>query len=354
MFGELGPKGKPVDNRIATSLGYQQTNVTYAGSIYPGANSFPVLVGQTTGCLAIGPAIIEGNLVSTVGNTSVISSIAIGDAIVNGSYTVAIGTGGNSPLGYQAGGNAVAIGYQVTGSANTVTIGYQTSGGGANTVVIGYQALGAANSVVLGSGTAASTSYSVAIGNATTGTFHGGAIGNTATGNGMYGSWAIGDTAKTEYYGQFVFACGNFATAGDTYVSQAPLRTYTTNATPLEIGVTYGSSTAPAQYIQLANLATYLCTLRVVAQVKGGGGDSAGWNITFMVQRGAAAANTAIVGTPTGTSAPAFATAGAISGAWAVAVTADTTNGRPAIKVTGQASTNISWAASIEMVKTGY
>lgn len=33
---------------------------------------------------------------------------------------------------------------------------------------------------------------------------------------------------------------------------------------------------------------------------------------------------------------------------------ADTTNGRPAIKVTGTASTNVSWVANVKMTKVGY
>jgi hypothetical protein len=80
----------------------------------------------------------------------------------------------------------------------------------------------------------------------------------------------------------------------------------------------------------------------VVAGVTGGG-NTKGWTVEGVIKRGANAASTALVGTPTVTSS--YADAGAST--WTIAITADTTNGGLAVTFTGQAGTTIRAVAQI-------
>jgi len=92
-------------------------------------------------------------------------------------------------------------------------------------------------------------------------------------------------------------------------------------------------------YKQPSNPTQQLCLLfrgEVVSGVTGGG-NTKGWFIEGVIKRGANAASTALVGTPTVTSL--YADAGAAT--WTIAVTADTTNGGLAVTFTGQAGTTI-------------
>ena len=71
------------------------------------------------------------------------------------------------------------------------------------------------------------------------------------------------------------------------------------------------------------------------------------WTFEALIKRGANAATTSIVGTPTLTST--FADAAAAS--WAIAISADTTNGALAITGTGAASTSIRWTAVVHSIE---
>lgn len=71
------------------------------------------------------------------------------------------------------------------------------------------------------------------------------------------------------------------------------------------------------------------------------------WTFEALIKRGASAAATAIVGTPSITST--FADASTAS--WGIAVTADTTNGALAITATGAASTSIRWTAVVHSIE---
>jgi hypothetical protein len=85
----------------------------------------------------------------------------------------------------------------------------------------------------------------------------------------------------------------------------------------------------------------------IIARNTGDDTQSAAWNLKFAIRRGAAASNTTLIGSPVKT------VFGQDTGAtnWNVTVTADTTNGRPNISVTGEASKTIFWVANIRMTK---
>jgi hypothetical protein len=92
----------------------------------------------------------------------------------------------------------------------------------------------------------------------------------------------------------------------------------------------------------LPNNSAYYFKGEIVAGVTGGG-NTKGWYIEGVIKRGANAAATALVGSPTVTSN--YADAGAST--WSIAVTADTTNGGLAVTFTGQAGTTIRTVAQI-------
>ena len=74
-------------------------------------------------------------------------------------------------------------------------------------------------------------------------------------------------------------------------------------------------------------------------------GDSASWDIAFMIKRGANAASTAIVGTVAGTTTQFAGDAGAST--WTIGVTANTTLGCPTVTVNGEAAHNLKWVMDV-------
>lgn len=108
----------------------------------------------------------------------------------------------------------------------------------------------------------------------------------------------------------------------------------TTDATPTAL-------TFHAENEALANNTAYAFHGMVVGRTSGGNADV--YWFAGGIKRGAAAANTAMVGTATKTVYEDDAGAD-------VNVTADTTNGRMTVTVTGVAATNINWVAEFEYI----
>lgn len=269
----------------------------------------------------------------------------------NGSITIGYGAY-NQDANY---GIAIGTSSNVGGNYG-VALGYSAGVGGSYGVALGYGANASGNyGVALGYGAHATSTFGVALGYSTIcNALNSIAIGNTANAA-QTNSTCIGFGATTDFSSETNLSNAGFAASGDIHISIFNYYGYSTSATPLELQVGTGAySTAPASYITLTNNSSYAFTIDIVAQTKGGAVDCAMWTTQFLIQRGANAAATALVGTPSGLTTPTFATTGATTNGWAVAVTADTTNGRPAIKVTGVAATNISWVANVKMTKVGY
>lgn len=261
----------------------------------------------------IGGVMVRGLAAGTPPVATAIDSIAIGN-----SASCGVNTGG------------VAIGTNArTTDINAVTIG----GGQAaiNGVCIGTASSVGARGVGIGSSAPAS---GVSVGEALT--------------NSQGCSIAIGQNTTVEMNGEFTLGFGTFSSSGDNKVSIIGARQTTTSATSAELGLAaYRSSdTTPTGRIILANNAAYIFDCDIVARQNATGAMSA-WNLKFAFKRGAAAANAALMGSPTAT----LIAQDSGASAWAVAVTADTTNGRPAISVTGEASKTIRWVANIRMTK---
>ena len=122
----------------------------------------------------------------------------------------------------------------------------------------------------------------------------------------------------------------------------------TTNATATVLVSSSGAAGTTNQVI-LPNNSAYSFSGEVIAGVTAAG-NTARWTINGAIKRGANAASTVMVGTPTVTMTHNDAGAAA----WTVAVTADTTNGGIAVTVTGAASTTIRWVAKITTTEMTY
>ena len=136
-----------------------------------------------------------------------------------------------------------------------------------------------------------------------------------------------------------------------TGVSQSALLilgVQTTDATATILRSDSGAAGTTNQ-ITLPNNSAYYFRGEIISGVTGGG-NTKGWYIEGVIKRGANAASTALVGTPTVTSN--YADAGAST--WTIAVTASTTNGGLVITFTGQASTTIRTVAQIRTTEMTY
>ena len=161
------------------------------------------------------------------------------------------------------------------------------------------------------------------------------------------------------YYGSSRSIVGNFVTAASRSpvnqnpgVSQAALLVIgrqTTDATATVLTSDTNAASGTNQVI-LPNNSAYYVRGSIVAGVTGAG-NSSSWTFQGTIKRGVGVGTTAIVGAGI-TASLVSQDAGAAT--WAVAITADTTNGGLAVTVTGQAATTIRWVCKIETTEMTY
>lgn len=242
------------------------------------------------------------------GNNSVVSggirnTASNGGDVVSGG-TANIASGGNSSV---AGGNTnTASGSQAfvgAGANNTASGGNTTIGGGNLNAASGTSA-----TVPGGSNNTASGDYSIA-------------SGQRSSTLGLQG--AIAHAAVTLGAGIF------------TQKLEMVLVSQTTNATPTVL--TANASTASTTNQLVLPNANSVCGTGWVTARNTANTDTAGWKFDFVLSRGANAASTALVAAVT----PVLTAASAGAATWALAVTADTTNGGLAVTFTGVAATTI-------------
>ena len=287
----------------------------------------------------------------TAAGTTAAAQIAIGDGAVvagNNSNTMAIGQCYSSAANatcINVGNSTSSYGAKAQGA---FVAGYQSIGTGAECISAGYgDTCGGLYSSSIGGSNSTAQAYDTSVGsynatNAGAGT----AVGYSNT-NSFARASVIGAQGQTDFSGEVTFSSGYSASQGDVKVSLFPLWTYSTNATPIELGMAAGGTTVPNNYIALTNNSMYMFDCDIIARQSTTGTSYSAWQILFAINREANAASTALVGTVTKNI---IGQSGTTTG-WDVAATADTTNGRPAIKVTGAASTNIKWSASCRMTK---
>jgi len=250
-------------------------------------------------------------------------------------------------------------------SANATQTSSAVIGGSSNTAGGSYAG------VFCGTNNQSNASYGVIAGggqnsiNSGIYTFIGGGSSNSATGANSGTIGGNNHTTSSNNSGIFVGSYGNTRSiqgytvfpasinpiAASTGVSQSALLVLgvqTTDATATVLRSNTSAATTNNQIILPSNSAYYFrgeCIAGIT-----GAGDTKGWYIEGVIKRGAGVGTTALVGTPSVTSL--YADAGAAT--WAVAVTADTTNGGLKITVTGQASTTIRWVCQIRTTEMTY
>jgi len=256
-----------------------------------------------------------------------------GNNQATGSYSF-IGGGGDAGTAAQrnvASGDWSFVGggrqHTSSGVLSTIAGGWNNTASGQNSFVgsgFGNVASGFSSSIVGGNTNIANSAYSLSTG------FY-------ATGR------SIG--------GYHAFSANVAPIANANGVSQAGLLVLgvqTTDATATALRSDTSAAGTTNQVI-LPNNSAYFFTGEVISGVTGGG-NTKGWTIEGVIKRGANAASTALVGTPTVTSM--YADVGAAT--WAIAVTADTTNGGLAVTFTGQAGTTIRTVAQIRTTEMTY
>jgi hypothetical protein len=254
-------------------------------------------------------------------------------------------SGSDSAIGGGFGNNASAQQSAICGgNGNIASSTYSFVGGGqSNTAQTNTHA-----TVCGGSANTASGQYS----------FVGGGNSNTASGRSSFIGGGEVHTASGTYsaimggcggdvrsiIGYHVFpACLQpiSSASGSTQSALLLLGRQTTDATATVL-TSNNQSAVTTNQVTLPNNSAYSFSGEVIAGVTGAG-DSARWTINGAIKRGANAASTAMIGTPTVTMT--HFDAGAAT--WVVAVTANTTLGCITVTVTGAAATTIRWVCKI-------
>ena len=308
-----------------------------------------------------GTSIANNTYVAAISGTSLtLSQAASGSSTSTLSfYTphgVVVGGGNNQATGSYSfiggGGDAGTAGNRNVASGDWSVVG----GGRANTAsgVGAFVGGGGADGTNVGTNTASGTFSAVVCGfaNSATGTGSFVANGYSNAANGNYSSVLGGARGNARsIQGNFVLPACVVPIADASGITQAALlvlAVQTTDATATVLRSNTAAAGTSNQVI-MPNNSAYFFTGEVVAGVTGGG-NTKGWTIEGVIKRGANAASTALVGTPTVTST--YADAGAST--WVIAVTADTTNGGLAVTFTGQASTTIRTVAQIRTTEMTY
>lgn len=240
--------------------------------------------------------------------------------------------------GNARGTNAVDMQNKRAAAAQVASGTESVIGGGSNNTASNTNATiagGTAN-------TASSTNTTVGGGTTNTASANGATVpgGNTNTANGSYSVATGSNSIARSQHGRIVHAAGAFASSGDAQIGTSILRMSTTDATATPISAN-GSAPSATTVVAMPNNSAYAFAGEVVAR-NTSTGDTAMWTVVGLIKRGANAAATAFVGSPTVTRV--FNDA---SAAWTVAATADTTNGGLTLTVTGEAAKTIRWVANI-------
>jgi hypothetical protein len=160
---------------------------------------------------------------------------------------------------------------------------------------------------------------------------------------------ALGNGPASSIVGKFAYAAHALGGGGSSQTGTFVLLTSTADATPKALS-TNNSTGGTTNQIILPNNSAYSFSGTIIAREQASAGsDYASWEIKGALLRDANAASTVL---GNGIQNKLYATSGA--SAWAIALTADTTNGGLKIEVTGAASTNIRWVATVNTSEVTY
>ena len=272
----------------------------------------------------------SGILAGVSNQASGVSSVVVGGESNTASSTYSFVGGGQSNLA-QTNTHATVCG----GSSNTASGGQSVVAGGQSNTASGNNA-----AILGGSGNTSTATYSTIVG----GQGHSANGGYSFIAGGRYG------TARG-IAGNHVFPACNTPISivnGTTQSALLLLARQTTTATA-SVLTSDGNAASTNNQVILPNNSAYSFSGEVIAGVTAAG-DTARWTVNGAIKRGANAASTVMVGTPTVTMT--HFDAGAAT--WVVAVTADTTNGGIAVTVTGALATTIRWVCRIDTTEMTY
>jgi hypothetical protein len=345
-----------------------------------GANAVAIGSGATASGLnsiALADSTASNTNAVALGNTALSSgfgSVALGfSSNAQASYAISIGRTSNATGSYTSaiGLNSGANGSIATTGAAAMALGGSYASGtdsfaaaianntssygatGANSIAIGAGLAKATSSraMAFGNNAIASGADSVAIGRSTDSTASSAfAFGYNCLASGV-NSFATGYQSKAEHIGKAAYASGSFSGGydGDAQNGTFILRSDTTDATA-EALTTNNSTAGSTNQVILPNNSAYSFSGTIIARESAAAGsDYASWEIKGALLRDANAASTVL---GNGIVNKLYATSGAST--WAIALSADTTNGGLKVEATGAASTNIRWVATVNTSEVTY
>ena len=363
-FTNSGTSASAVTTQSATMNA--TTAVTLSGSnasIKVGQYITGTSISGDTYVAAISGTSLTLSKVASGSSTSTLSFFTPHGVVVGGGNNQATGSysfiGGGGDAGTAANRNVASGDFSavVGGWKNTASGLFSGVLSGTNNVASG------SGSVVCGGGTYGSITQISANTASGLASFVGAGFGNTASSNasfvgagksnvsnGLYSFVGGGTDGTTRaIWGSHVIPALNpFSGVGTSQSATLVLGKQTTDATATVLTVDGGSASTVNQVI-LPNNSAYYFKGSVIANVTGAA-NGASWSFEGAIMRGANAASTVLMGTPAINRVA--ATAGAT--AWAIALTADTTNGGLAVTVTGAASTTIRWVCKAETTEVTF
>jgi hypothetical protein len=325
-----------MNGTTAVTLSGSNANIKVGQLITGTSISFP-----DTYVAAISGTSLTLSKVASGSSTSTLSFFTPHGVVVGGGNNQATGSysfiGGGGDAGTAANRNVASGDWSFVGGGigNQVTDNYSSVVGGfSNTTSNKYNFIGGGNT------------------NNITGDYSAICSGQNHVANGRFSFIAGGTYGSTRgITGYTVFPAARAAIASASGISQAALlvlAVQTTDATATILRSDANAASTTNQVI-LPNNSAYYFKGSVIANVTGGGNTKA-WAIEGAIKRGAGVGTTALVGSVSVVSA--YADVGAAT--WAIAVTADTTNGGLAVTFTGQASTTIRVVARLETTEVTF
>jgi hypothetical protein len=254
--------------------------------------------------------------------------------VASGDYSAVVGGRNNTASG---------IGSFIGGGGFDGTSAQANTASGTTSVLCGGQSnTSSGTGSVVGGGV-------INVANTTGATVVGGYQNTANSGMGTVVGGRYGNTRSITGY--LVFPAQNGAITGSGGVSQSAMLIVgkqTTDATATALTCD-GTAAGTTNQVILPNNSAYLFKATVISNVTGGGNTSA-WKLEGAIKRGANAASTTIVGLVTTT----LLAQDAGAATWAIAATADTTNGGLRITFTGQASTTIRTVCKVETTEVTF
>ena len=248
------------------------------------------------------------------------SAISLGKGRASGAASFAAAITNNSASYGASGANSVAMGASAKSSGGQgISMGFQALASGARAFAVSNNANATGtDSLAIGRSTSASATNSVALGNG----------------------------ANSTIGGKFAYAAHSLGGGGSSQTGKFVLLTSTTDATPKALSTNAGTAGTTNQVI-LPNNSAYAFHGTIVARQQASQGTAcAAWKVEGLIRREGSAGTTVLVNSAT--------TVLDNTPAWGMALTADTTNGGLAITVTGAASTNVRFVATINTSELTY